>query len=150
MQIEKDIRCKRILIIGDIMLDRYYFGRVERISPEAPVPVLRESKARAVPGGASNVAVNLAAAGQKVSILSTLGNDAEGKLLRRLLEEHDIDVSMIISSDVITTTKNRFIGQNNQQVFRYDKEDIGDINDSVATQLLDSFQQHALEFDMVV
>lgn len=150
MQTEKDFDCKRILVIGDIMLDRYCFGKVERISPEAPVPVLRESKARAVPGGASNVAVNLVTAGQNVSILSVLGRDSEGRLLKQLLEEHDIDVSMIILSDVITTTKNRFIGQNNQQIFRYDKEEIGDISDLIVMQLLDSFQQHASEFDMVV
>ena len=75
----KNIDKKRILVIGDIMLDNYYFGKSSRISPEAPVPILLEDKNKKVLGGAANVALNLISAGQDVAIMSVIGKDINGK-----------------------------------------------------------------------
>src|SRR5438876_3667296 len=75
----------RVLIVGDVMLDRYWFGEVERISPEAPVPVVKIARTEERPGGAANVARNAAALGAQTSLLSVVGDDEPGKALARLL-----------------------------------------------------------------
>ena len=75
------LKKKSILVIGDVMLDKYYVGAVNRISPEAPVPVFRKKTERSVLGGAANVAANLVAANQKVTMMSIIGHDEAGKQL---------------------------------------------------------------------
>src|SRR5512147_672515 len=82
----------RILVVGDVMLDRYWFGEVSRISPEAPVPVVHVSKTEERPGGAANVARNAAALGAKVALLSVAGTDEAGDNLARLLTHENIHV----------------------------------------------------------
>src|SRR4051812_2940950 len=81
---------KRVLVIGDLMLDRYIRGHVSRISPEAPVPVVRVTEETSLPGGAGNVAVNLAALGGAVSVLGVVGPDETGRRLSSLLKEHGV------------------------------------------------------------
>ncbi|PJC05840.1 MAG: D-glycero-beta-D-manno-heptose-7-phosphate kinase, partial [Gallionellales bacterium CG_4_9_14_0_8_um_filter_55_61] len=78
----------RVLIVGDVMLDRYWFGDVNRISPEAPVPVLKVERVEERPGGAANVARNIAALGAEATLLSVVGHDEAGACLERLLAEH--------------------------------------------------------------
>ena len=82
-----DFSKTRLLVVGDVMLDRYWFGEVSRISPEAPVPVVHVSKEEVRPGGAANVARNIVALGGQVSLLSVVGTDEAGQTLRKLLEE---------------------------------------------------------------
>ncbi len=82
-----DFSKTRLLVVGDVMLDRYWFGEVSRISPEAPVPVVHVNKEEVRPGGAANVARNIVALGGKVSLLSVVGTDEAGQTLRALLEE---------------------------------------------------------------
>lgn len=111
------------LVVGDLMLDRYHIGKVERISPEAPVPVvlLKETVARA--GGAANVAANLAALGIPVRIAGCVGEDAEAKQLRDLLEAVNIDTSAVCASPRRPTIcKTRILG-GHQQIIRLDQED---------------------------
>lgn len=132
--------CKKILVAGDIMLDTYCFGNVKRISPEAPVPVLhqKESAIRHVAGGAANVAVNLVAAGTEVDLFSVIGNDQNGEILINCLKKNDIGVKYITcDSERVTTSKLRYIGQNNQQLFRVDSEICEEVCiESVAEQLI--------------
>lgn len=117
---------RKILVVGDIMLDTYHFGQVNRISPEAPVPVFLETgKKKCVPGGAANVAVNIAAIGVAVDICSVTGQDDTAHTLKALLREQGVGVHMVCESPQRrTTNKVRFIGPNNQQILRADTEDI--------------------------
>ena len=118
----------KILVAGDVMLDTYIYGKVERVSPEAPVPVLRKKpvSAKYVLGGAANVAFNIVTAGiADVDILSVVGEDEQGKLLLHKLAEAGIDTDMILTDQGRPTTdKLRYIGQNNQQLLRVDNESL--------------------------
>ena len=100
-------------VIGDVMLDTYMWGHVERISPEAPVPIVSLDKKEYRIGGAANVALNIASLGVSVSMLSVVGNDEEGKLLNQLLQEKKIKTDFLLSSNKrITTNKTRIISRN--------------------------------------
>ncbi|WPL18798.1 Bifunctional protein HldE [Thiorhodovibrio winogradskyi] len=114
---------RRLLVVGDLMLDRYLWGEVQRISPEAPVPVLRLRRETEVAGGAANVARNLAALGLEVELAGVIGEDAEAERLLALLREADIGTRAILStSERGTSTKTRAIG-NHQQMLRIDREE---------------------------
>jgi rfaE bifunctional protein kinase chain/domain len=84
-----------VLVVGDVMLDRYWFGDVERISPEAPVPVVRIARIEERPGGAANVARNVAALGAHAALLSVTGDDEAGRTLARLLEHDRVEASFL-------------------------------------------------------
>lgn len=114
-------------VIGDVMLDTYMWGHVERISPEAPVPVVALDKTEYRVGGASNVALNIASLGGSVSILSVIGNDDDGKQLRQLLEHQQIKTDFLLSSDKRATTSKTRIISRNQQMMRLDKEIASDL-----------------------
>src|SRR5882762_8088403 len=104
-------------VIGDMMLDTYLWGHVERISPEAPVPVVALERRENRIGGAGNVALNLASRGAKVTIFSVLGEDPEGYSLEHLLKQHKIDTKYgLRSSNRITTSKARVMGRNQQML----------------------------------
>lgn len=118
----------RVLVIGDIMLDRYWHGDVARISPEAPVPVVKINNIEERVGGAGNVALNTAALGCKTSILSLVGNDENAKTLANLLEQANVEHYLIPVSNIPTISKLRIIGRN-QQLIRLDQEEsFADIN----------------------
>ena len=116
-----DLSAVRLLIVGDVMLDRYWFGEVSRISPEAPVPIVKVERSEERPGGAANVARNAAALGAQVSLLALVGNDEAGVTLKRLMSECGIDASLYIDDAVDTTVKLRVIGRQ-QQLLRIDFE----------------------------
>jgi len=111
----------RVLVVGDVMLDRYWFGEVERISPEAPVPVVlvRDSEERL--GGAANVARNVAALGVQTSLLSVVGDDEAGHRLGALLDESSIETHLHTDASLATTVKLRVLGRH-QQLLRVDFE----------------------------
>ncbi len=111
----------RLLVVGDVMLDRYWFGDVSRISPEAPVPVVKVERSEERPGGAANVARNAAALGAQVSLLALVGNDEPGVSLRKLVEDGGIDASLYVDEAITTTVKLRVIGRQ-QQLLRIDFE----------------------------
>jgi D-glycero-beta-D-manno-heptose-7-phosphate kinase len=109
-------------VIGDVMLDTYWWGNVDRISPEAPVPVVALKKKEHRLGGAANVALNVKALGAKVSIFSVIGSDEEGAVLEKLLREEGISTDYLLRSNKrITTNKSRIISRN-QQMLRLDAE----------------------------
>jgi rfaE bifunctional protein kinase chain/domain len=111
----------RVLVVGDVMLDRYWFGEVSRISPEAPVPVVKVERAEERLGGAANVARNCAALGARVALLSVVGTDEAGGALKRLLEAERIEHSLHQDEELATTIKLRVIGRQ-QQLLRVDFE----------------------------
>jgi len=111
----------RLLVVGDIMLDRYWFGEVERISPEAPVPVVKVERHEERPGGAANVARNIAALGAQTTLLSVVGQDEAGDCLTRLLDQERISAILHRDAAVSTTVKLRVVGRQ-QQLLRIDFE----------------------------
>jgi D-glycero-beta-D-manno-heptose-7-phosphate kinase len=124
-----------IVIVGDVMLDRYLFGAVTRISPEAPVPVVLHKKTEDRLGGAANVALNVAALGGIPYLCSVVGNDEGAEILEKILPQLGISAEGIMRSNTRKTTlKTRIIG-NNQQMLRIDQEDTHDL-DANETQLL--------------
>lgn len=124
----KNIEKVKVAVIGDVMLDTYWWGHVERISPEAPVPVVSIDRREQRLGGAGNVALNLRSLTQNVSVLSVIGNDDDGSILRNTLKENNIEESgFLVSKDRLTTNKIRIISRN-QQMMRLDSEHITDLN----------------------
>jgi rfaE bifunctional protein kinase chain/domain len=115
------LRKTRLLIVGDVMLDRYWFGEVERISPEAPVPVVRISTAEERLGGAANVARNITALGARAGLLSVVGNDEPGRALAGLLRQSEVSDHLHVDAALATTVKLRVIGRR-QQIARIDFE----------------------------
>jgi rfaE bifunctional protein kinase chain/domain len=113
----------KIAVIGDIMLDRYTFGDVERVSPEAAVPVVVKRSEKCTLGGAGNVANNLAALGASVMLAGVVGNDETGTLVVRLLREKGIDArAVVVSDDRLTIEKHRIVSGENHQLLRLDHE----------------------------
>lgn len=118
-------RGRRVLVIGDLMLDRYVHGRVDRISPEAPVPVVLVTREHSVPGGACNVAANIAALGGQAHLAGIVGDDAQGRELLGILRERGVDTTgVLVSPKVPTITKTRILAER-QQVVRVDHESDG-------------------------
>lgn len=112
----------KVLVVGDVMLDRYWFGDVNRISPEAPVPVLKVERVEERPGGAANVARNIAALGAQATLLSVVGDDEAGACLEKLLNEHNNLTSLLHrDSSISTIIKLRAIARH-QQLLRLDFE----------------------------
>ena len=137
----------KVGVIGDVMLDTYMWGQVDRISPEAPVPVVSLHKKEYRIGGAGNVALNCQSLGAQVSVLSVTGNDTEGMLLDELFESNTIDTSYLVKSiDRITTSKTRIISRN-QQMMRLDAEVVNDLNGEEETALLSNIQGYISKVD---
>ena len=135
----------KIGVIGDVMLDTYWWGKVERISPEAPVPVVAVSNKEQRIGGAGNVAINVASLGAGVSIISVTGNDDEGSQLITLLNQNNINTNYIYKSeDRITTNKIRIISRN-QHMMRLDAEVTTSLNSSEEEKLITAFLKYATE-----
>src|ERR1700722_11560075 len=129
-------------VIGDVMLDTYLWGHVERISPEAPVPVVTLDRREQLIGGAGNVALNLASLGARVTSFSAIGKDADGEALELLLAENGIDTSgHLRSASRITTNKARVMGRN-QQMLRLDSETTRDIIPMEEEGLLRLFKKY--------
>ena len=126
----------KVGVIGDVMLDTYMWGTVERISPEAPVPVVSLNKKEYRIGGAGNVALNCHSLGAQVFILSAVGNDTDGELLKELLQGNMVDTSYLLqSNNRITTSKTRIISRN-QQMMRLDAEVTTDLDKKDEAELL--------------
>jgi rfaE bifunctional protein kinase chain/domain len=130
----------KAVIVGDVMVDSYLWGNVDRISPEAPVPIVNVRKHESRPGGAANVAMNIHALGATPILVSMTGDDRYGKQFLELLEESGLPAHGMLSSVSRTTTvKTRVIG-NHHQLIRVDEEEISDLNEKDAKRLLDHFR----------
>ena len=138
---------RRVLVVGDAMLDRYWFGAVERISPEAPVPVVRVTREEERLGGAANVAMNVTRLGAQCTLLTVVGEDAAGLRLRELLAEQGVATVMGTDAQLRTVVKLRVIGRS-QQLLRVDFENQPD--HEVLQQLLADYQRLLPEHDVVL
>jgi rfaE bifunctional protein kinase chain/domain len=132
----------KIGVVGDIMLDTYWWGVVDRISPEAPVPIVSLQRKETRVGGAANVALNLRALGAPTTLFSVIGKDAEGAELASLLNKEGINTSYIHESETrVTTNKLRIMGRN-QQMMRLDHEHTNDITAEQEAALLAGFYKY--------
>src|SRR5690242_17200100 len=141
------VRRARVLVVGDAMLDRYWFGDVDRISPEAPVPVVKIARSEERPGGAGNVARNAAALGTQVTLISVVGDDEAGRTLSRLLAAARVATSLHRDAALPTTVKLRVVGRQ-QQLLRIDFE-TAPSHEVLAAKLAD-YERVAAEFDAIV
>jgi rfaE bifunctional protein kinase chain/domain len=139
-------RC-RVLVVGDVMLDRYWFGAVERISPEAPVPVVRVASEQERVGGAANVALNVKTVGGAVTLLSMVGQDEPAARLRQLLEQSGVSTVLGQDPGMQTIVKLRVIGRN-QQLLRVDFEREPD--HEILAQMLGDYEKALGEHDVVL
>ena len=140
----------KVLVIGDIMIDQYWWGDVDRISPEAPVPVVHINKKNFVAGGAANVAANVASLGAKPILIGIVGEDSEGKNLLDVLNSQDINVdNLLISKNRPTTVKTRIIA-NNQHVVRIDQEKSKAINKNQENEIFINFEKQIDKVDIVL
>ena len=111
----------KILVVGDAMLDKYLFGNIYRMSPEAPVPILKIKEEKLKPGGAANVAANVRSLGIQTNLITSIGRDVNGKILSKLIKSLKIDLINNSDENIKTTTKTRVISQN-QQLIRIDDD----------------------------
>ena len=140
----------RALVLGDVMLDRYVYGSVERMSPEAPIPVLRQTSQRAMAGGAGNVARNLAALGSKIVLIGVVGDDAAGRDLEAMLaDEHNVASRLVVDPTRQTTVKTRFVAER-QQLLRVDGEDPKPVNMETVAALLSALKAALGSVDIVL
>ena len=137
----------RVLVVVDVMLDRYWFGAVERISPEAPVPVVRVERSEERPGGAANVARNAAALGARTRLLCVVGDDEAGAALERLLSAEHVHADMHRDPTISTTVKLRVISRQ-QQLMRIDFETLP--SHEVLAAKLAAFEEALPESDVVI
>jgi len=142
-----DLARARVLVVGDVMLDRYWFGDVSRISPEAPVPVARIGRMEERAGGAANVARNIASLGGKASILSVVGDDEAATALERLMLEDGITTLLKRDAAISTTIKLRVVARQ-QQLIRLDFEDAP--SREILADKLEQYQAVLAEHDVVI
>ena len=142
-----EFNAARIIVIGDVMLDRYWSGQATRISPEAPVPVVKVKSVEDRIGGAANVALNIAKLGGQVTLLGVIGDDAEGAIVQRLLEAEGVVCDFVVEKSLRSICKLRVMAQH-QQLIRLDFEDTPIQFDQTA--LRSALKRHLSEHDVVV
>lgn len=141
---------RKILVIGDLILDEFIWGKVRRISPEAPVPVVEVERESLRLGGSANVVNNLKALGCKVTLSGVIGNDSNGDRLRDLLEDMDVNCDgVIVKDNRPTAIKTRVIAQH-QQIVRFDRERSIPIKESTAKSILEYLQDNLGDVDAVI
>lgn len=144
------IRGRRLLVIGDLMLDRYIYGDVDRISPEAPVPVVKVEKEVEAPGGSSNVALNVHSLKAKAEVCGLCGRSAPGEALVQQLREQGIGTDgLVIDDRIVTTVKTRIIAAR-QQVVRVDHENPRAVVDECLPPLIDNIAKAARKADGLI
>lgn len=141
---------KRILVIGDVMIDAYLRGQVTRVSPEAPVPIINLSKSDERLGGAANVALNLLSLGAEPILCSLVGNDSAGNTFDSLMTKRGLSIEAIIkSNDRKTTVKTRVIG-NNQHLLRIDEEEISPLNSDQELEVINKVKGLLSSIDAII
>ncbi len=150
MEITENFSKVKVLIVGDIMLDRYWWGSVSRISPEAPVPVVTLDKTSLLPGGAANVAANVAGLGAKPYLVGIIGEDAEAKMFSEVLREANISHSSLVPlKNRQTTVKTRIVAHN-QHVVRIDQENTRELSKEEQVIVLKKIEAIIDEVDIVI
>ncbi|MBU1087234.1 MAG: D-glycero-beta-D-manno-heptose-7-phosphate kinase [Candidatus Omnitrophica bacterium] len=147
--IMKKFHKSNILVIGDLILDKFIWGDVSRISPEAPVPVVHVSKESSMPGGAANVSCSINALEGKTSIVGVIGNDGDGRTIKKQLKRFADITGLIIDDQRYTILKTRIVARH-QQLVRVDREQIGELSKKVLSKILSYVHKHASLFDAII
>lgn len=142
-----DLSRKKVLVVGDVMLDRYWFGDVNRISPEAPVPIAKINKIEDRPGGAANVARNVASLGGKVTLLSVVGKDEPAQVLEKLLQTENVHTILKQDPSNSTIVKLRVLAKN-QQLIRIDFEEKP--SHEILSETLDIYESIIKDYEVVI
>src|SRR4029079_10297454 len=140
---------RRVVVVGDAMLDVYLRGEVDRISPEAPVPVVRVKERKLALGGAANVANNIVTIGSRCELVAAIGDDHPGATLREMLRQVKTETRSLVSVGRPTTTKTRVVARS-QQLVRYDEEDDTDLDSAEVDRLLAALKIALAEADALV
>lgn len=146
----QEFKNKKILVVGDLMIDEYIWGKVSRISPEAPIPVVEVQKEDAKPGGAANVILNLVSLGAKVYAAGVIGQDDKAKKLISYLKKENVDVSVVVTDKKRPTTVKTRVIANHQQVVRIDKEQKTDISLAIAKNIIRKIAKIIKNMDAIV
>jgi D-beta-D-heptose 7-phosphate kinase/D-beta-D-heptose 1-phosphate adenosyltransferase len=139
MDIKSKLKGVKVLVVGDVMLDRFWWGDVSRISPEAPVPVVRLKNTTLAAGGAANVAANISGLGAEPILLGCVGDDAEADELKKVMEDFGIDSSNLINLPQRNTTVKTRVIAHSQQVARVDQETAAEISAEIQNKVFDTF-----------
>lgn len=145
--LQQDLAQNKVLVVGDVMLDRYWFGNVDRVSPEAPVPIAKISKIEDRPGGAANVARNIASLGGNVTLLSVVGEDEPALVLEKLLLAEQVNTVFKKDASISTIVKLRVIAKN-QQLIRIDFEEKP--SHEILAEILDNFAEIIDQYQVVI
>lgn len=140
----------RILVVGDVMLDRYYWGSVTRVSPEAPVPVVNLERVTNTLGGAANVAANIAGLGAKAYLVGIVGEDAEASVISEMLAARQINADFLVKSKSRPTTVKTRVVAHNQQIVRMDQETKAELNEEEAERIWANVSQALGEVEAVI
>lgn len=141
---------KKILVIGDVMLDRYVSGTVTRISPEAPVPIVHASKEWETVGGAANSAHNVRILGAKVTLIGVVGKDSAARRMRDLCKAQKISTKFFANAATMTIQKERIVNQAQQQIVRIDREDASDVSSTLERSLIKSLPSACKGMDAII
>lgn len=142
---------RHVIVVGDVMLDHFLVGRVDRLSPEAPVPIVAYGHDEYRPGGAANVAINLRALGARVRLVGPVGDDESAHRLREMLRAHDVDGDgLVVDRHRPTTRKLRIVTQRQQQVARVDYESDADVTGEVVADLVSHIDRHGAHAEAIV
>ncbi|MBI5847768.1 MAG: D-glycero-beta-D-manno-heptose-7-phosphate kinase [Nitrospirae bacterium] len=148
-KIIKNFKNRKILVIGDIILDHYILGKVNRISPEAPVPVVEVTRETFLLGGAANVAHNIVSLGAHAAVIGINGEDMAGEALKSILQQKGVDCSGLFTENRPTTVKTRVIAHN-QQVVRFDREDSKYVVGRILKGILSHIHSILNDYDAVI
>jgi D-beta-D-heptose 7-phosphate kinase/D-beta-D-heptose 1-phosphate adenosyltransferase len=140
----------RVLVIGDVMLDQFIWGRVTRISPEAPVPVVEFERESFMPGGAANVARNLTALGAHAEQFGTVGIDDAAKKLKTLLQADGVETQGLLPVRGLMTTRKVRVVAHQQQIARVDRENRGELDPKLVRRILDTVDERLPEVDAII
>ena len=150
LQVIRKLKTGKVLVVGDVMLDQFIYGKVERISPEAPVPVVKVDDDIFCLGGSANVAANLRALGANVQLCGVIGNDIGGEMIINLCDELGIgSEGLVYSRRRKTTIKSRIIAHH-QQVVRFDREDLTNFHKKLLDRLIQRVEKFIPEIDAVI
>lgn len=141
---------RHIAVVGDLMLDHYLYTDIERISPEAPVPIALVKNEGFVPGGAANTAANMVALGARVSLFGTVGHDTAGVLLSETLAKWGIGTEGVLACEGRQTSQKIRVTSHGQQLMRIDREDTSYIDAAHEASLINAVKEHASSFDAFV
>lgn len=132
----------RVGVLGDVMLDTYFFGQVDRMSPEAPVPVVAHQRQEERIGGAGNVALNFRSLGAEVQLIAVVGDDEPGQILHTSLQEQGIGTELLFVDTIRPTTRKTRVLDRNKQLLRLDHESVEDLSTELESQILDRIKSY--------